>query len=416
MIEQSTAALAPGVARPASPSAAAGPTTSVVVADRAALSRYVPAWEALAANALEPNVFAEHWMLLPALEAFGDSADTRFVLVLVHDPRSGAEPALGAIFPLQRLRRYRGLPFRHFSIWNHLHCFLGTPLVHRGHARACLAAFLDWLGRNGRGERVIEWRDIAADGPFYEALTGVLDGTSRSRFSVQRYTRAVLRPRAGGEAYLEQALPGKSRKEFRRLERRLADTAPLEYAELGAGDDTDYWIRSFLALEASGWRGRLGTALDSTEAGRRFFIRAAAEAARRGRLMMLGLRVGGRFVAMKCNLLAGEGSFAFKIAFDESYARYSPGVLLELENIRRFHGRAELRWMDSCADPDHFMANRLWLDRRELVSMVTAAGGFVDRLFVSSLPALRRLHRAIRRPAAGTRSPGEQETASETER
>jgi len=41
----------------------------VVVRDLSTLSRFVPAWEELAAAALEPNVFYEHWMLLPALEA-----------------------------------------------------------------------------------------------------------------------------------------------------------------------------------------------------------------------------------------------------------------------------------------------------------------------------------------------------------
>ena len=43
----------------------------IAVRDLIALSAFVPAWEELAAAALEPNVFYEHWMLLPALEAFG---------------------------------------------------------------------------------------------------------------------------------------------------------------------------------------------------------------------------------------------------------------------------------------------------------------------------------------------------------
>ena len=33
----------------------------------------VPAWEALARAALEPNPFYEHWMLRPAIAAFGAS-------------------------------------------------------------------------------------------------------------------------------------------------------------------------------------------------------------------------------------------------------------------------------------------------------------------------------------------------------
>src|SRR6185436_15718227 len=130
-----------------------------------------------------------------------------------------------------------------------------------------------------------------------------------------------------------------------------------------------------------------------------------APAARRGRLMMLGLRLAGRWIALKCNFLSGEGSFAFKIAYDEEYARFSPGTLLELENIRRFHAQPELRWMDSCADPDHFMANRLWLDRRGLADLVTTTGRAAGELMVSSLPLLHWMSRTLRRmPAATLRS------------
>jgi hypothetical protein len=368
------------------------------VVGAADLARCIPAWEELAAHALEPNVFYEPWMLLPALEEYAGGKDLRLVLVWIREPGVSATK-LGAFFPLERLARFRGLPLRHLALWQHLQCFLCTPLVHRDHARACLTAFLDWLSGTPDGG-MIEWPDIGSDGPFLELLTSILDETGRPRHCLQRQERALLLPRADGEAYLRESLPGKSRKEFRRLERRLADTAPVEYVELGPDEDAAPWIEAFLALEASGWRGRAGTALDCTDAGRRFFTRVAEGAARRGRLMMMGLRVGGRFAALKFNLLSGEGSFAFKIAFDETCSRCSPGTLLELENIRRFHERPALRWMDSCADEDHFMANRLWLDRRGLVSLVTATRGLFHRLFLAALPLLQQLSRAVRGPAA----------------
>jgi hypothetical protein len=50
----------------------AGTGTIVEVrSDPASLRAIVPEWEALAADAAEPNPFYEHWMLLPALEAYG---------------------------------------------------------------------------------------------------------------------------------------------------------------------------------------------------------------------------------------------------------------------------------------------------------------------------------------------------------
>jgi hypothetical protein len=43
----------------------------VVIDDLTALEKYVPAWEDLATAAIEPNVFYEPWMALPAIRAFG---------------------------------------------------------------------------------------------------------------------------------------------------------------------------------------------------------------------------------------------------------------------------------------------------------------------------------------------------------
>src|SRR5258708_21072238 len=104
---------------PASPKAK-GRMSVVVVRDLSTLSRLVPAWEELAAAAIEPNVFYEHWMLLPALEAFGAEKDIRVVLVLTHDAHDAGAPAqLGALFPLERVRDFRNLKVSTLSTWQH---------------------------------------------------------------------------------------------------------------------------------------------------------------------------------------------------------------------------------------------------------------------------------------------------------
>src|SRR6185369_12429325 len=49
-----------------------GAKMSVVIADDlTALEKHVAAWEELAVAAIEPNVFYEPWMLMPALRAYG---------------------------------------------------------------------------------------------------------------------------------------------------------------------------------------------------------------------------------------------------------------------------------------------------------------------------------------------------------
>jgi CelD/BcsL family acetyltransferase involved in cellulose biosynthesis len=370
------------------------PISVTVLAGADALAPWIPAWEALAARALEPNAFHEPWLMLPGLEAFGAGQDVRFVL-LHSAPVPGSAPVLLGIFPVERATRYRGLPLRHLRLWRHRHCFLGTPLLDATRAREVLSRFLDWVAAEGRS-CAMEWEMVSADGAFLRALNAVMNERRQPVYVAYSYDRGLLRRRGSTEDYLEEALPRDSRRELRRLERRLGEQGKLEYAEWAQPAGACEWVQRFLAVEASGWKGQRGSALASTEANRHFFTRATALGAERGRLMMLEMRLDGRPVAAKCNFLAAAGGgFTFKIGYDEAFKRYSPGTLLEIENIRRFHDRPALAWMDSCATPDHFMINRLWLDRRAVLTCVTATGRVPGDLVVSALPLARWLYRRL---------------------
>ena len=368
---------------------------------RADLEPFVEDWEELASLAVEANVFYEPWMLLPAMDAFGGRARFDVVLVFGFDahPRVDRRILLG-VFPMERLARYGRAPIATWVLWKHDYAFLATPLLRRGRAAECLDAYFQALSSARSAPSILKMGGLCGDGPVG---AGLLDAMNRrgSVFSTPiRATRAFLRRASDADAYLEAALEGKRRKEYRRLERRLAETGKLEFQELAPGAPPAAlvgWLDEFLRLEASGWKGREGTAFASKEADRRYLEGIANEAFRRGRLMMLALRLDGAAIAMKVNFIAGDGAFAFKIAFDETYARFSPGVLLELENVRRVHALPALAWMDSCAVPDHFMANRLWTERRVIEDVFVATGKPLGRLLVAAIPLARAVFGLIRR-------------------
>jgi hypothetical protein len=376
--------------------ATGGPSSSVVlVHDRAGLASHLGEWEELVRAALEPNVFYEPWMLLPALDAFGVGKILLFVLVYVSDPRfPDRSPVLAGLFPLERQRRYRGLPLQVVGLWRYLHCFLCTPLLRADRAREALLAFLEWTRTSAEVGGLLELGTVAGEGVFHQLLLDDLNESRPFAYSTS-HTRALFLPAASANAYLAGAISGKKRKDLRRLQNRLADQGPVRYEELQPDGDVEEWLRRFLEIEGSGWKGREGSAFSAHEENRRFFTEIIRGAFRRRRLMMLALRQGDRTVAMKCNLLGGAGSFAFKIAYDENYARFSPGVLLELENIRRLHGRPEILWMDSCASPGHAMIEGLWRDRRTIQTLVVSSGTAAGGLVVSALPLLKWLRRQL---------------------
>ena len=348
--------------------------------DAASLGRMAPALEDLACHALDPNPLYEPWMLLPALAA---QPDAEFVCVVV---RAGSE--VTGLFPFRRERRYKGLPFNVLRSWRHASWMLGTPLVRAGVARSTLQALFDWLGKAGHGASAVEFDYVPTDGAFHAALAQVLAVTRAMVVQTQGLTRALLRREESGEGYIETAMSKGWRKELKRRERRLQERGAVAAVSMQPGDDPKPWIDEFLALEASGWKGRKGTALASATARREFAAHSLTEAARRGRLSMVGINLDGRPIARTCNLIAGEASYAYRVAYDEEFAYYSPGLMAEVESIRDFHRLPTVQWMDSMTDPDNALINRLWKHRRGFQSLLVGVGVWGE-LWVSSVPLMR---------------------------
>jgi GNAT acetyltransferase-like protein len=397
----------PGASRPSARDVTAdGARMSVVVInDLTALEKYVPAWEDLAANAIEPNAFYESWMMMPAIRAFGAGRRLHFALVLANTPaRHDGEPLLCGIFPLEQQNHYQGLsrklPIKTLRLWKHKYCYLCTPLVREGYCQQVIDAFFDWLDAGSHDCSLMEFRFIAGDGRFNDFLLDHFERHAKLYYISMYFMRAMLRPTIDADTYLCAALSAKHRKMIRRQERQLSEIGRLEYDALTPDDDVAVWIEEFLRLEASGWKGRENTAIASDESDQSYFRSIAKEAFRRGRLSMLALRLDGRPIAYKCDFPSGRGMFTFRIAFDENYARNSPGMLLEIENVRRLHARSRIEWVDSCNDSSSSMFNRLWLSRRTILDVVVGAGKTWGYLVVAAIPLLKLLNRKLFRRGA----------------
>jgi CelD/BcsL family acetyltransferase involved in cellulose biosynthesis len=178
--------------------------------------------------------------------------------------------------------------------------------------------------------------------------------------------------------YLEGSMSAKKRKELRRQHNRLAEEGTLVFERLEGEAGLAEWTAEFLALEAAGWKGEAGSALASAPDTAALFTQSLAGAAAAGRLERLALRLDGRAIAMLANFITPPGAYSFKTAFDEAYARFSPGMLLQLENLALLE-RADVDWADSCAVEGHPMIERLWRGQRRMVSRNIAIGGPLRR-------------------------------------
>ena len=377
------------------------------------LMQYIPAWEELAAAALEPNPFYEHWTLLPAIRNLQGDRELTFVLIFDRKPgRPPEEDILCGFFPLERHRRYMGTPITGWAMWKHRHCFLTTPLLRAASARECLAAFFDWL-KSSQDCQLMEFRHVPGEGRFSQLLVDQFTRLATIPLMWECFTRAFFQPRETADAYLGQSLTTKQRSEMRRRARLLSESGRFEYKVLETEDNLARWSESFLELEGAGWKGHAGSSLASQPGDRAFFLETAAAAFQKGKLLMPALTLNDVPIAQHCFFLSGGAAFYFKTGFDENYSKFAPGFYLECETIRYLHSRPDIRWMDTCTSADNEMYNRLFLDRRTIQTVLVPVGKGVSGLVISTLPLLRSFKRSI--AAFRNRAPKPQSTAPKSE-
>jgi hypothetical protein len=260
-----------------------------------------------------------------------------------------------------------------------------------------------WLTSGEAGCSLFELPYVPGEGLFSQLLVEQFTESGITPFLWECFTRAFFRPLETADRYLSLALTTKQRSEARRRARLLSESGPLEFSVLEPDGDLSRWNESFLKLEASGWKGREGSALACRGSHRAFFLEATAGAFQRNRLLMPAVLLGGTPIAQNSFFLAGHGCFYFKTGFDEQYAKFAPGFHLECETIRCLHSRPGIDWMDTCTGRDNELYNRLFLDRRSIQTLLVPVRGGVREVAVSLLPALRSMKRAVKgalRPAS----------------
>ena len=363
-----------------------------VVADRYAinafavewrwLSELIPIaddWRDLAARALEPNVFYEPGFALAAAAVFGDGAGA----VLVW---SGTQPRkLLGFFPARISQRRYGLKLPLLLGWTHPYGPLGTPLVERDAAEPVIGAWLAHLAENPALPGLVLLPLIAEDGPVAAALGRNLRRAQMPWADFGRHRRALLEPGDDRAHYLEQTLTVHRYREFQRSGRRLADLGALLFTASREPVAVLAEIEDFLMLEASGWKGKAGSAAASSDDRRGFFKTAVAALAAEGKVQIDRLLLDGKSIAAAVTLLSGAGAWYWKIAYDEKFARYAPGMLLTAALTEQLAEDEAIARTDSCAAPGNATLDPIWGERLSLCDRLiavrpTARFGFACRL------------------------------------
>jgi CelD/BcsL family acetyltransferase involved in cellulose biosynthesis len=286
-------------------------TGIAVVRDPVALTRLWRGWDRLAANPMQHSSWIRAW-----LETFEPAYEAHIVVAgPLEQPR--------AIAPLVarrgRLGRLELISVRE----------LGEPVgvLSDGDSES--------LAEVGRalielGEPLILQR-LAAQSPLVAALRSQPARTLvRERPSVP-YSYVDL-DRSWAEQ--EGRVSARRRADLRRKRRAAEKLGPLALEDCRpAPGELEPLLEEALRIEASGWKGRAGTALVHDRARAAFYRAYLRFAAAEGLVRIFFLRVGDRRVAVQVYAEYARRLWQIKVGYDEAFARISPGMLLTREVV-----------------------------------------------------------------------------------
>jgi CelD/BcsL family acetyltransferase involved in cellulose biosynthesis len=352
-------------------------------------------WRQLSEAAIEPNAYyLPDWELAVNASAPGRTG----ALALA----AWKDAGLAGLMPVVAMRRAYKIPLAAL-VSAHPYGTLCTPMLDRACAEDAAAGLVQAARK--AGARALLLREVALDGATMTAIADALRADGLVPRILNSHLRACLDATGDAETLLREALGPKKLKELRRQRHRLAEHGALSFEVARSPQEIFAAIETFLALEASGWKGKRGTALVQVEGDAIFIRRATRALADSGQCEIVTLRAGNTPLASGIVLRHLDRAFFFKLGVDERFAKFSPGVQLTLELTRHLCADGAIASADSTASPDHPMINPIWRGRFAIgdvliplrrndpvVAMIHAA--LVARQF--ALEAARRAVHAIR--------------------
>ena len=340
------------------------------------------AWDALAKNSVSINVAFESNVLLPALEHL---ATESVRVLIVEDAGAESHCNIVGLVPVESKSIYR-LPFKAAEIWKHDQCFDATPLLHENFAAEAWQLICEKLKADGFS--LLSLDTVSGEADVDDVFRSVEQKQRIVRFQRDEYQRAAFTPAESVEDYVQQHVSKSVRKNTSRLLRRLEDQGTVTWETSDDSSNYEQLIADFLRIEASGWKGREGTALASTEATKAFYEEMIRESAQVGKARFLSLKLDGRPVAMLSDIQSGQFVYSYKTAYDEEFASFSPGQQVEVKNLEFLH-QAGIELGDSCTSSGNSTINRIWGQKLKFQNLILSLSPGLARTAVRALPLVQ---------------------------
>ncbi len=349
----------------------------------------------LSNRAIEQNVFFTGRFLAPAMPRLED----RVIRLAVIRDQSEQRSRIRFLMPFSIEKPGFSIGATIIRAWSNPFGPLGTPLLDAEDAAETISNLYEALAAPSASlPPVLVLPDIRLNGKFAQLARAVAIGENLPLTVTDTFSRPMLESLLDGPTYLREAMSPQHLRELKRQWSKLAKQGSLAYNVARRPDEIRLRMEEFLVLEASGWKGRERSAMIMDRFRAAFAREAVTNLAEADSVRIHTLDLDGKAIATIIVLLMAGEAYAWKTAYDERYAKYSPGKLLVAELTEWHLDDANIIRSDSCAVPDHPVMSRLWQEREELGTLVIGLAQNRDR-DVRQVAAQLHLYRNTRNMA-----------------
>ncbi|MGZ4854800.1 MAG: GNAT family N-acetyltransferase [Candidatus Angelobacter sp.] len=322
-------------------------TASIQVGGEEVIQRIAGQWRSLCEETRSAPFHRPEWIqtYLRAFEPDGE------VVLLT----ASAGNSLVAVLPLVRKRCwYAGVPLIKLAGAANVHSVRFELLRKEGAMGKAALRSIWGLLKSTPMWQLLELPVFPQDGACHE-LMALAGGEGFSTITFLGQDSPILRMQRDGNGRLTW-LGGTTRHfrhELRRKGRLLEQEAGDKLKLICRVEPHPETLHKFYEMEAAGWKGVEGSAINCDRVTRSFYDTIAREAASRGYFRLHSLEVNGRMTAAAFSVMTDDCLYPMKITYDESLRYGGPGQLL-LNGILQECAEKEIAELFFGGDKDYY--------------------------------------------------------------
>jgi hypothetical protein len=304
-----------------------------------------------------------------------------------------------AIFPLRFTKiSLGGLKLRALSFPSHNHLLL-NDLICLGDALhlPLYQLFSGYLRNHGESWDLIQLPHLLED----DCAIQLFNNHPPPRFMLKHEGRCDYMETTGTYESFLSGLSKNFRRNLKRARQYLDELPGVEFTFTHSGPELEEKLDAFLDVEASGWKGALGsgTAIKLQPSLQCFYRTLTRIFSSRGRVSINTLTTDGKCIAAQFCILLDNTAYVLKIGYDEGYKRYAPGNLL----VDLFMKRGT---EDGTIESINFITDAEWhvdwqpkaYDKSTLYLFNTTPAGLIGYVILKTYPILKKQYQAYIEP------------------